>query len=189
MTVELLVFLILSALTLGGGMLVVTTRNLFHAGLYLMISLFGVAGLFVLLTAPFLGVVQVIVYIGAIAILIMLAIMLSPNITNLPNPFTAQWPVGAALAVIFFVMLITVVTPVMNELGADDWVNSDQLTVDTAGDVPADGIATLGEELVDPHKYMLPFEVASVLLMAAMIGAVLLVHPGKQAEDVIEDVA
>ncbi len=186
MTIELIVFLILSGLTLSGGVLVVTTRNLFHAGLYLMVSLFGVAGLFVLLTAPFLGVVQVVVYIGAIAILIMLAIMLTPNVTRLEGVFTEQWPVGAALAVIFFVMLVTVVTPVMDELGADDWVKSNYFTQDDAADVPEDSIATLGEELVDPHKYMLPFELASVLLMAAMIGAVLLVNPGKQ-EETIED--
>jgi NADH:ubiquinone oxidoreductase subunit 6 (subunit J) len=89
--------------------------------------------------------------------------------------------------VIFFIMLVTVVTPVMDELGANNWVNADRLTVEKADPVPADSITTLGKDLVDPHKYMLPFEVASVLLMAAMIGAVLLVHPGEQEE--IEDSA
>ena len=72
MTVELLVFVFFSALMLGSAVLVVTSRNLFHAGLYLIVALFGVAGLFVLLLAWFLVGVQVVVYVGAIAILIIL---------------------------------------------------------------------------------------------------------------------
>jgi NADH:ubiquinone oxidoreductase subunit 6 (subunit J) len=63
----------------------------------------------------------------------------------------------------------------------DNW-NAD-FTQDTAADVPASSINTLGKDLVDPDKYMLPFEVASLLLMAAMIGAVLVVNPGKEDEN------
>lgn len=168
---------------LGSAVMVVTTRNLFHAGLYLMVSLFGVAGLFILLGAFFLGVVQVVVYIGAIAILILLAVMMTPNVTRMEGIFTPQWMVGAAVAVIFAVMLISVVSPVMDDVfGADDW-NVSAFDTDEADDVEGDTVALLGEELVDPHKYMLPFEVASLLLMAAMIGAVLLVNPGEADDD------
>jgi NADH-quinone oxidoreductase subunit J len=176
-TVESIVFLIFSAITLGGALMVVASRNLFHAGLYLILSLFGVAGLFVLLAAPFLAGVQVVVYIGAIAILIILAIMLTPGITSMKGIFSQQWPVSLALVAVFFLMLVSVVTPLMDEIGVDDW-NAD-FTQEDAAAVPADSIYTLGEDLVDPDRYMLPFEVASLLLMAAMIGAVLLVSPGK----------
>jgi NADH-quinone oxidoreductase subunit J len=176
-TVESIVFLIFSAITLGGALMVVASRNLFHAGLYLMLSLFGVAGLFVLLAAPFLAGVQVVVYIGAIAILIILAIMLTPGITSMKSIFSQQWPVSLALVVVFFLMLVSVVTPLMDEIGVNHW-NAD-FTQEDAVAVPADSIYTLGKDLVDPDKYMLPFEVASLLLMAAMIGAVLLVNPGK----------
>ncbi len=149
-------------------------------------SLFGVAGLFVLLAAPFLAGVQVVVYIGAIAILIMLAIMLTPNVTNIRQIFiNQQWPAAVVLAVVFFLLLVSVVSPLMDELGVDDW-NAD-FTQEDAADVPADSITTLGEDLVDPDKYMLPFEVASLLLMAAMIGAVLLVNPGKEERTAISD--
>jgi NADH-quinone oxidoreductase subunit J len=182
-TVQSIVFLIFSAITLGGALLVVMSRNLFHAGLYLMLSLFGVAGLFVLLTAPFLAGVQVVVYIGAIAILIILAIMLTPGVTQMRDLYNQQWPVSLVLAVIFFLVLASVVTPLMGELGVHHW-NADFSQKHPAA-VPADSIFTLGKELVDPYGYMLPFEVASVLLMAAMIGAVLLVNPGK-AEDTAE---
>ncbi len=171
---ESIVFIILSAVTLGGGLLVVTVRNLFHAALYLMLSLFGVAGLFALLTAPFLAGVQVVVYIGAIAILIVLAIMLTPHVTRV-DATNRQWIASLVVAVIFFFMLVSIVTPLMDDLGVDDW-NAD-FSQDDPADVPDDALTELGEKLVDPHGYMLPFEVASVLLMAALIGAALMVGP------------
>jgi NADH-quinone oxidoreductase subunit J len=179
-TAQSIVFLVFSAITLGGALLVVMSRNLFHAGLYLMVSLFGVAGLFVLLAAPFLAGVQVVIYIGAIAILIILAVMLTPGVTQMRDLYNQQWPINLALAVIFFLILASVVTPLMGELGVHHW-NAD-FTQKHPAAVPADSIFMLGKKLVDPYGYMLPFEVASLLLMAAMIGAVLLVNPG-QAED------
>ncbi|MBI5957995.1 MAG: NADH-quinone oxidoreductase subunit J [Chloroflexi bacterium] len=179
-TIESLVFLIFGALTLGAGVLVVTSRNLFHSGLYLMMSLFGVAGLFVLLAAPLLAGFQVVVYIGAIAILIIVAIMLTPGLTQIKTLFNEQWMVNLAAAVIVFLVLVSVITPLMDDVGVDNW-NAD-FTEDHPKAVAADSMTTLGEQLVDPDYFMLPFEVASVLLMAAMIGAVLLVNPG-QAED------
>ncbi|MCZ7540023.1 MAG: NADH-quinone oxidoreductase subunit J [Anaerolineae bacterium] len=181
LTAESIVFLMVSAITLGGGLLVVSARNLFHAGLYLMVALLGVAGLFVLLTAPFLAGVQVVVYVGAIAILIILAIMLTPSVTQMPAIFNRQWAFNLALAVFFFVLLVSVVSPIMDDLGVDDW-GADFTEKNPAG-VPADSVVNLGKDLVDPDKYMLPFEVASVLLMAALIGAVLLVSPGKTQAD------
>lgn len=175
-TAELLVFLVFSVLTLGSALMVVTSRNLFHAGLYLMISLFGVAGLFVLLSAIFLAGVQIVVYIGAIAILIILAVMLTPNVTRMKNILNDQWPVNLGLAVIMFLLLLSVVSPIMDDAGIDSAWGAD-FTVDDPADVPADSIEQLGKDLVDPERFMLPFEVASVLLMAALIGSVLIVTP------------
>jgi NADH-quinone oxidoreductase subunit J len=181
LTAESIVFLIMSAITLGGGLLVVSARNLFHAGLYLMVALFGVAGLFVLLAAPFLAGVQVVLYIGAIAILIILAVMLTPGVTRVPAIFNRYWVLNLVLAAFFFVLLVSVVSPIMADLGVDDW--GADFTEQSPADVPADSIVRLGKDLVAPDRYMLPFEVASVLLMAALIGAVLLVSPGKAKAD------
>lgn len=178
-TVESIVFLIFAVLTLGSALLVVTTRNLFHGALYLMASLFGVAGLFVLLAAPFLAGVQVVVYIGAIAILIIFAIMLTPQVTAMRSVHTDHWPMAVAAAALFFVLLLLVVTPLMDELGVDDFAAD--FTQKNPVDVPADSLIRLGEQLVDPQGFMLPFEVASVLLMAALIGAVLLVWPERKS--------
>lgn len=184
-TAEAIVFLILSAITLGGGTAVVVTRNLFHAGLFLMVSLFGVAGLFLLLTAPFLAGAQVVIYIGAIAILIILAIMLTPSVTQIVRTHTAQWPYALAVAAIFFVIALLVVSPLAEELGADNF--NANFTQDTADDVPANSMVRLGQLLVSRVYYMLPFEIASVLLMAALIGAVLLVWPESSDDDAPSD--
>ena len=180
LTVESLVFLLFSLITLGGALMVVTTRNLFHAALFLMLSLFGVAGLFALLTAPFLAGIQVVVYIGAIAILIIFAIMLTPQVTAVP-PTNSQWIAGVVVAVVLFALLATIVTPLLSELGVEGW--GAVFTEKNPPPVPADSIARLGEAFVDPQAYMLPFEVASVLLMAALVGAVMLVRPARGAED------
>lgn len=180
LTVESLVFLLFSLITLGGALMVVTTRNLFHAALFLMLSLFGVAGLFALLTAPFLAGIQVVVYIGAIAILIIFAIMLTPQVTAV-RPTNSQWIAGVVVAVVLFALLASIVTPLMNELGVEGW--GAVFTEKNPPPVPADSIARLGEAFVDPQGYMLPFEVASVLLMAALVGAVMLVRPARGAED------
>ncbi len=181
-TAEAIVFLVLSVLTLGSALLVVTTRNLFHAALYLMLALFGVAGLFVLLAAPFLAGFQVVVYIGAIAVLIILAVMLTPSVAHLPRIYNAQWAVNVALAVVFFLLLFSVLTPVVDDLGISNTWGAN-FTQDSPADVPASSISDLGEALVDPQQYMLPFELASVLLMGALIGAALLVSPNVEADE------
>ncbi len=181
-TAETIVFLLLSVLTLGSALLVVTTRNLFHAALYLMLALFGVAGFFVLLAAPFLAGFQVVVYIGAIAVLIILAVMLTPSVTHLPRIYNAQWPISLALTVVFFLLLFSVLTPVVDDLGISSTWGAN-FTEDAPPDVPASSVSDLGEALVDPQQYMLPFELASVLLMGALIGAALLVSPTARVEE------
>jgi NADH:ubiquinone oxidoreductase subunit 6 (subunit J) len=95
---------------------------------------------------------------------------------------SSQWPASLAVAALFFLLLVIVVTPLVDDLGLGENVAGDFGTSDPA-DVPEDSILTLGERLVDPDYYMLPFEVASVLLMAALIGSVLLVRPDENATD------
>ena len=159
-------FFIFSVLTLGGALGVVISRNLIHGALYLIVSLFGGAGFFVLLSAPFLAAVQVLVYIGAIAILIIFAVMLTRSMTQMRELFNQQWWLSAIVGVVLFVLLgIGVIFPVWGANG-------------TNPNLPAtDEVATtadLGVALVDGNQYVLPFEVASLLLTAAMIGAILI---------------
>ncbi len=86
MTALQIIFILVAARTLGAGLMVVTARNLIHSALWLVLALFGVAVLYVLLEAGFLAVVQVVVYIGAIAILIIFAIMLTRKIAPDSRP-------------------------------------------------------------------------------------------------------
>src|SRR5512138_1634390 len=90
-------FFIMAAFALGGSLGVVINRNLFHAALYLVLALFGVAGLFVLLEAPFLAAVQVLIYVGAIAVLITITIMVTRRIMGVSESVNRQWPLAAAV--------------------------------------------------------------------------------------------
>jgi NADH:ubiquinone oxidoreductase subunit 6 (subunit J) len=165
-------FIIFALFILGGALGVVTSRNLIHAALYLILSLFGVAGFFVLLSAPFLAAVQVLVYIGAIAILIIFAVMLTRSMTNLREVFNRQWWLSAAVAALFFIFLTAgIILPVWGQGSA------------YAGEPVSEVVATttdLGIALVDGNQYVLPFELASLLLTAAMIGAIVIARDDEQ---------
>lgn len=163
---QTIAFFIFAILTLGGALGVVASRNLIHGALYLIVSLFGGAGFFVLLSAPFIAVVQVLVYIGAIAILIIFAVMLTRSMTTLRELYNRQWWLSALVGALLFVLLVVaVIVPVWGENG-------------TKSDQPvSDEVATtqdLGVALVDGNQYVLPFEVASLLLTGAMIGAIVI---------------
>jgi len=164
MTGEQIIFLLVALFTLASGFMVVTTRNLVHAALWLVSTLFGVAVTYALLSAAFLAVVQVVVYIGAIAILFIFAVMLTRKDMRDQGPqMNANWWVGALLSVLVFIGLLFLL---------QGWGG----LAKTAGEIPAgfDAIAELGDALVSPNAYVLPFEVASVLLVAALVGAVYL---------------
>lgn len=158
------IFIVLAIVTLGAALMTVTSQNLFRAALWLIAAFFGIAGVFVLLQAEFLAVTQVLVYIGAISTLVIFAIMLSRGVMNPNQPrFNAQWGVVGGFAVLLFVALATVVTRVPWPTAAGGA---------PVADVPADAIARLGMDFVG--AYAVPFEVASVLLVVAMIGAIII---------------
>jgi len=163
---QTIAFIIFAIFSLGGALGVVTSGNLIHGALFLIVSLFGGAGLFVLLSAPFMAVVQVLVYIGAIAILIIFAVMLTRGMTRMSEVLNKQWWMSAIVGLLLFALLTAgVILPVWGENG----MNSSQPV--------SDSVATtedLGVALVDGNQYVLPFQVASLLLTAAMIGAIVL---------------
>jgi NADH-quinone oxidoreductase subunit J len=162
MTGERIIFLVVALFTLGSGLMVVTTRNLVHAALWLIATLFGVAVMFALLNASFLAVVQVVVYIGAIAILFIFAVMLTRKELRDQGPqLNRNWWFGALLSVFTFAGLFALL---------QGWSGLSK----TAAAFPSDfdAVNTLGNALVSPDAYVLPFEVASVLLVAALVGAV-----------------
>ena len=162
MTGEQIIFLAVAIFTLGSGLMVVTSGNLIHAALWLVSTLFGVAVLFATLNAGFLAVVQVVVYIGAIAILFIFAVMLTRKDMRDQGPQTNRsWLFSAFIAAGTFIGLFFLL---------QGWNGLSR----TAADIPTgfDAVAELGNALVSPNAFVLPFEVASVLLLAALVGAV-----------------
>jgi NAD(P)H-quinone oxidoreductase subunit 6 len=161
MTVSHVVFVILSVVALIGAVGVVASRNLFRAALFLILSFIGVAGFYILLEAGILGMIQLLVYVGAISILIIFAIMVSRRI--MAPDYVAQneqWMGGLVVAVGLFAVLVVVLVSVA-------WPTS-------LSSVPEDLISRLGAGLVSPERFLLPFEVASVLLLVALVGAVII---------------
>jgi NADH-quinone oxidoreductase subunit J len=155
-------FLTLGAVILGSAFMVVTTRNLIHAALWLIVTLFGVAILYAVLEAGFLAVVQVVIYIGAIAILFIFAVMLTRKDLRDRGPQQNRgWWLSAMVALLLFGGLVWII---------QGWGGFSKL----AADMPPrfDAVDALGRVLVAPDGFVLPFELASVLLLAALIGAV-----------------
>ncbi len=162
-----LIFGLASLVTLGAAVAVVTNKNILHSAFYLVLAFVGVASIYVMLEAPFIAVVQVLVYIGAIAILIVFAIMLTRRIMSKDlEQRNEQWVLAAlGSAALFGVLgwsMATVSWPVTNTK------------------VPEDTITLLGQELLG--KYVVPFEIVSVLLLAALVGAILISRERDQAE-------
>ena len=164
-TAVVIAFYVLSAITLLSALMVAVVRDLIHAVLFLILSFIGVAGLYITLSADFVAVVQVLIYAGAISVLMIFAVLLTPRSDrdNAPVSYAAPLSVLAGLlgAVIIFVGLDT---------------NWRQIEGDRFGQTAAE----IGGALLDP--YVLPFEVASVVLVVAMIGAIILVRPGNGEE-------
>jgi NADH:ubiquinone oxidoreductase subunit 6 (subunit J) len=149
---------ILSAVMLGAGLLVVTMRDIIRCGLAMIVCFLALAGIYALMGAPLLGAAQVIVYIGAISVLILFAIMLTQT-KDAPSRLVFQTQaVPAAIAAVVVAILIALA------VSATDWG-------ELAERIPlrADRMS-----LVLFEQFVFPFEIVSVLLLAAVIGGVFL---------------
>lgn len=157
-----ILFLITAVVILATAVMVVTARNLVHAALWLVATLFGVAMLYALLNASFMAVVQVVIYIGAIAILFIFAVMLTRREMRDKGPgLNKNWWLSALISLLTFGGLTFLLS---------NWGGFSQ----TSADIPSgfDPVAELGTALISPDQFVLPFEVASILLVAALVGAV-----------------
>lgn len=154
----------LAGLSLAGAIGLIVARNVFHSALFLVLSLGSVAGVFVVLGADFLAGVQVLIYVGAVMILILFGVMLTPQSTELPNVGTrAQVIAGASVATAIFLVAVGV-------LATAEWPRLKEAPLD----MPTS--AQIGSSLF--NVFVLPFEVASLLLLVAMIGAIVIAREG-----------
>jgi len=150
---------------------VVAQRNLFRAALLLVLCFFTVAGIYGSLSADFLAVAQVLVYMGAVSVLIIFAVMLTKNVQR-GNPFNRAWPSAFVACACLMGLLIFVFVDTT-------WPSFDASQVGAINTV-AEGTATTGPiagAIFDKDVgFLLPFEVAGVLILAAVIGAIALVR-------------
>lgn len=169
MSAILLIFCILSAITLATALLTILSKNPIHSAIYLVISFFSIAGHYLMFNAQFLAIVHIIVYSGAIMVLFLFTIMLM----NLNKEGETHKPLYIKVAaVISFCMICLILLaafikskPIVGEY-------------DVTGE-DFQSIKVLGQVLL--NEYMVPFEFASVLLLTAMIGSVLLSKKEKSA--------
>lgn len=155
------IFLILGVLAVGSAVLVVTARNLVHAALWLVVTLGSVAGVYLVLAAEFVAWVQVLIYVGAVVVLLLFALMLTKAPTGRQDDLTVARALPAAVvAALVAVLLCVTVVGGFRDVRLD----LDAVQVGTA--------EVTGETIF--RQWVLPFEVLSVLLLAALVGAIVL---------------
>jgi len=168
MIIQALAFYLFAAVTVASGFMVIAARNPVHSVLFLILAFFNAAGLFVLLGAEFLAMILVIVYVGAVAVLFLFVVMmLDIDFTELREGFLQYLPVGGLIGLILLVELILV-------LGT--WVVAPEAAKVATTPIPSP------EQLANTHaighvlytKYVFLFQVAGLILLVAMIGAIVL---------------
>ena len=182
------VFWVLSVVAIGASVGVVIIHDLFRAALLLALVFIAVAGFFVLMSAEFLAVVQVLIYVGAISILFIFAVMLTRDVRrgNLPNRL--QIPAVVLPALLLAALVVTAVSTDWSLIPDSQQQRVDLVQTQSVNVVPDSALEQIGISSAEDQEavqragladllisdFVLPFEVASVLLLAALIGALAL---------------
>ncbi|MBI2230876.1 MAG: NADH-quinone oxidoreductase subunit J [Deltaproteobacteria bacterium] len=159
MTVSTAVFYLVAAITIGSAMIVAFSRNIIYSAFSLLGTFAGVAGIYIFLGADFVAAVQVLIYVGGILVLVLFAVMLTHRITDveITNRAAGRIPALIVVGVLVYLLAQTVrETP---------WAKAKEI-------VYAATTAKIGDLFLD--TYLLPFELASLVLLAALIGAVVI---------------
>jgi NADH-quinone oxidoreductase subunit J len=159
MNVSTAVFYLIAAVAIGSALMVAFSRNIIYSAFSLLGTFMGVAGIYVFLGADFVAAVQVLIYVGGILVLILFAVMLTHRITDveITNRAAGRIPALIIIAVLVYMLIESVTeTP---------WVKAKEV-------VYAATAWKIGDLFLD--TYLLPFELASLVLLAAMIGAVVI---------------
>ncbi len=161
MSPDQLAFFILSFMVIASGLMFLVSKNIIHAVLYFLLALLATAGIFLQLKAPFLAATQILVYAGAITVLILFVVMLTISKDPEVKVFGQTGIVGPAIAAVsFFAIMAAVVSR----------STFTPLPAETAGIDQVQTVAQLGMELY--VEYLLPFEIAAFLLLIALVAAV-----------------
>jgi NADH-quinone oxidoreductase subunit J len=184
MIIQMLVFYLLAAVTVGAGVMVISARNPVHSVLFLILAFFNAAGLFVLIGAEFLAMVLVIVYVGAVAVLFMFVVMmLDINFIRMREGFLQYLPIGGLIGLILLVELILV---------AGTWTLSPQEQALLAAQPTPTSITNteaLGDLFYTSYFYL--FQAVGFILLVAMISAITLTlrkRPDTRRQSIAEQV-
>lgn len=165
--IALLAFYLFATLTIASAVLVIFARNPVHSVLWLILAFFNAAGLMLLTGAEFIAMLLVIVYVGAVAVLFLFVVMmLDIDFAQLRSGFTRNLPFGLMIAL---VLLAEIVIAIGARQAGPVLVKSDTAAVATQPNIEA-----LGSVLYS--RYLIPFELAGLILLVAMIGAIVLTH-------------
>lgn len=162
--IEQVGFAVMALIVIGSALAVVTLRNIFHSLLFLALTFLAIAGVYLFLAADFIAVAQVLIYVGAIIILMVFALMLTHRVmtTDLRQTL-GNWIWAAAVSAWVLIILMRLV--VLHPWGLQQIPSKDPTT------------ATIGAELLT--RYLMPFELASIVLLVAIIGAIVLAKEDK----------
>ncbi len=163
-----IIFYIISAFILGTGLLAVTTRKIFRSAIWLLFSLIGIAALFFWMDLEFIAAVQIIVYVGGIVVLIIFSIFLTQKAgSEMPAPVLKRRVFAILAVLIGFVLSYALIYQYNFQPEGTQELNVD--------------VSHIGSQMLSTseHGYALPFEVVSVLLLAAMIGCIVIAAPSK----------
>jgi NADH-quinone oxidoreductase subunit J len=180
MTIELFVFYVLAAVTVASGVMVISARNPVHSVLFLILSFFSSAGLFILIGAEFLAMILVVVYVGAVAVLFMFVVMmLDINFVRLREGFMQYLPVGLLVGIILLAELILV---------GGTWAMRETTPATTIAPTRVAAVSNteaLGNLLYTQYFYL--FQAAGLILLVAIIGAITLTlrqRPNVRRQDI-----
>lgn len=170
MIIEAIAFYLFAVIAVGSAVMVISARNPVHSVLFLILTFFNAAGLFVLLGAEFLAMILVIVYVGAVAVMFMFVVMmLDINFAELRQGFLRYLPIGAVVGLILLGELLVI-------LGS--WSLAPSEVREVAAPMPAVTSVTntqaLGNLIYTHYLYL--FQAAGLILLVAMIGAIVLTH-------------
>ena len=164
--IAILAFYLFATLTIASAVAVIFARNPVHSVLWLIMAFFNAAGLFLLLGAEFVAMLLVIVYVGAVAVLFLFVVMmLDIDFAKLRSGFTKNLPFGLIVALVLMIEIIIAVSA---------WKARPALSGRSVPEAVQPNIVALGQLLYT--RYLFPFEIAGLILLVAMVGAIVLTH-------------
>jgi NADH:ubiquinone oxidoreductase subunit 6 (subunit J) len=171
MDLSSVLFWVFAVVIVVAALLVVGQRDIVHSALALIVVFAMAAGIYVLLSAEFIAIVQILIYVGAVTILILFALMLTRigGRTQTTNPSNKLWPIAAVICVAIGAVIIYAFSESKHN------IPSTIAPSQVATQLP-NNVARIGQLLYSPmtYSYVLPFEIASLVLLVAIIGAIVI---------------